>query len=319
MVKKPAPRRAHPIIILSTPRSYSSLACAMLGQHPQLYDLLETQLFEVSTLQNWWGAYGEIHDSDGLSRSIAEVLLGSQSEMAVTVAREWLWKHRRRKTGALAHMLADKLFPLALVEKTPIESASGAIVREKLQRRLRTFPRARFIHLVRHPVSYGRSHLDHLEKMAKTGYPWRIAKRYEMMVDDTQDPPTIDPQVLWFRVHRQIAAFLEAVPAERKILVRGEDLVSDPDFELGRIVSAFGLAGDSGAIEAMKHPDRSPFACLGPKNARFGGDPKFFREPMLRKTVPERIGLDEPLPWRKDGARLAKRVVDLAERLGYGR
>jgi Sulfotransferase family len=288
----------------------------MLGQHPQLYDLLETQLFEVNTLQEWWDAFGEIHDSDGLSRSLAEVLLGSQSAVAIRVTREWLWRHRKRRTGELARMLSAKLFPLALVEKTPIESATEAAIRAKLRRRLRIFPKARFMHLTRNPVRYGVSHLEHLEKMARTGYPWRIAKRYEMMLDETRKPPAIDPQVLWFRVHNQIVKFLDEVPSEQKLLVRGEDLLSHPDSELRRIASAFGLACDTRAIEAMKHPDRSPFACLGPKNARFGGDPKFFRSPNLQDAQHVTPGLSDPLPWR-NGLRLKPHVVDLARQLGY--
>lgn len=310
-------RIAEPVVILSPPRSYSSLACAMLGQHPQLYDTLETQLFEVDTLEEWWRSYGDIHDSDGLARVLAEIQFGNQSWEAVRLARSWLWSSRDWATSDVAWMLAEELFPLALVEKTPIESASRKTIRGKLQRRLRVFPKARFIHLVRNPVDYGLSHLDHLEKMSKNASPRAMNQRYKMMLDYTTDPPTIDPQVLWFRVNSLIVEFLAGLPVEQKLLVRGEDLVSDPDTELGRIASWLNLRTDTEAIEEMKHPERSPFACLGPRNAMFGGDPKFFREPCLRKAKPSMNGLRKPVPWRDDKTSFRSDVIELAEGFGY--
>ena len=289
----------------------------MLGQHPQLYDILETQLFEVRTLREWWSAYGEIHDSDGLARALAEILFGNQRPMAIVVVRQWLWQNRSRRTGEIAHLIADELFPLALVEKTPIESASEDVIRAKLRSRLQIFPKARFVHLVRSVVSYGISHLNHLDSMAKTGYPWRMELRYRMMLDETTDPPVIDPQVLWLRVNRLIGEFFEELPQEQKLVVRGEDLITDPDSALGRIARAFGLECDPQVIEAMKHPDRSPFACLGPKNAMFGGDPKFFRSPKFELGKPSYSGFREPVPWRQDGALFVREVIDLGEQFGY--
>ncbi len=319
MVAATKTRIADPVIILSTPRSYSSLACAMLGQHPELYDTLETQLFELDTLREWWRNYGEIHDSDGLTRTLAEVLLGSQTPLATKLSREWLWRWRAKSTADVAWMIGEKLFPLALVEKTPIESASRPTIRAKLRRRLRVFPKARFIHLVRNPVTYGLSHLEHLENMSKSAYPWRMAERYGMMLDNTTDPPTIDPQVLWLRVNSLIVEFLEQVSPERKALVRGEDLISHPDSELRRIASSLGLRSDPAAIEDMKHPERSPFARLGPPNARFGGDPKFFRNPELRAGEAKTNGLHEAIPWREDKAAFSEEVIALATHFGYKR
>jgi hypothetical protein len=317
MVTTNKTRIAEPVIILSMPRSYSSLACAMLGQHPQLYDTLETQLFEVDTLQEWWRNYGDIHDSDGLTRVLAEILLGSQNWETVKLSRKWLWWRRHWTTLDVAWMLAEKLFPLALVEKTPIESASRKVIRAKLQRRLCIFPRARLIHLVRNPVDYGISHLDHLEKMSKGAYPWRMAQRYRMMLDYTTDPPTIDPQVLWFRVNTLIDEFVGGLPKEQSLLVRGEDLISDPDTELCRIVSWLRLRSDMKAIEEMKHPERSPFACVGPRNAMFGGDPKFFRSPALRIAKPATNGPIRSVPWREDKIPFRGDVIKLAKKFGY--
>jgi sulfotransferase family protein len=313
-------RRTHvaePVVILALPRSYSSLACAMLGQHPQMYDTLETQLFEVDTLREWWQCYGDIHDSDGLTRVLAEVLMGDQSAESAHLIRSWLWQGQDWTTGEIAWMLAERLSPLRMVEKTPIESESPQVIRQKLQRRLQVFPKARFLHLVRNPLTYGKSHLEHLEKMGKTAYPWRMTHRYRMMLDTATDPPVVDPQVLWLRVNSLVREFLENLPGGQKLLVRGEDLVSDPDKELRKIASWLGIRSDSRAIEEMKHPERSPFACVGPHNAMFGGDPTFFSAPELRVGKPARDGLAAPLPWREDGVSFSQEVVQLARQFGY--
>src|SRR5947209_5720522 len=66
-----------PVLILCTPRSCSSVVCAMLGRHPQLYGFPELNLFVFDTVGELWrhsntpgpaeGSYGT-----GLLRVIAE-------------------------------------------------------------------------------------------------------------------------------------------------------------------------------------------------------------------------------------------------------
>jgi hypothetical protein len=307
----------NPLIILSLPRCYSSLACAMLGQHPQLYDLLETQLFEVGIIEEWWKRYGPTHDSDGLIRVVAEILFGYQTVGSVNRARHWLWEHRAWGTSDVAWSLAEQLYPLAFVEKTPVEKSSRQAIRDSLLRRARSFPDAYFLHIVRNPVTYGVSHLEHLGKMARTAHPWRMSERYRMMMDHSTDPPTVDPQVLWLRVNMSINEFLESIPSKRKMRIRGEDLLSDPDGQLREIVQWLGLACDDHAIEEMKHPENSPFARIGPPNAMYGGDPLFFRSPVLRQGGDVLDGLRDSLPWREDGIGLGQAALDLADLFGY--
>jgi hypothetical protein len=213
--------------------------------------------------------------------------------------------------------LAEKLFPLALVEKTPIEHASKQTIREKLQRRLREFPKARFLHVVRNPLTYGVSHLEHLEKMSRTGIPSRMEERYRMMLDQSTDPPAIDPQVLWLRANDAITEFMDSLPDKQKMRIRGEDLVVKPGAQCAEIAQWLGGRFDGRVVEEMKHPEHSPFARIGPPNAMFGGDPKFFREPALRPGRPSMEILDGPLPWRQDNKGFNKKVIELAELFGY--
>ena len=99
--------------------------------------------------------------------------------------------------------------------------------------------------------------------------------------------------------------------------VRGEDLLSDPKRHLREIAMWLKLRSDSEAIDAMMHPERSPFAGFGPPTARRGGDEKFFRSPAIRPIVRGPESLDKPLPWREDHAAFAPEVQLLARRFGY--
>jgi hypothetical protein len=306
---------ADPVIILALPRSYSSLTCAMLGQHPQMYDLLETQLFEVDVMQQWWAEYGEDnHDADGLTRVIGEVFFGGQSPQTILAAREWLWERRIRTTGDVLKELGEQLHPLRMIEKTPLEGIDDQEVRCKLRRQLLTFPQARFLHLVRHPRAYARSHLSHLAAMSRASrHPERMARRYARILDGI----VLDPQVLWYRVNFNIDCFLRGLAPEQHLRICGEDLLSEPKLQLRKIAKWLGLSTNAATLAEMQHPDRSPFACFGPPNARFGGDPRFFRDPVLHCMPPGEESLADALEWRTDGSGFHLETRLLAREFGY--
>jgi hypothetical protein len=77
------------------------------------------------------------------------------------------------------------------------------------------------------------------------------------------------------------------------------------------------VRADEEAIEAMKHPERSPYACFGPVNARFGNNPGFQRAPTLRRGS-SKPGHPEGLTdRRKDGIRFSPEVEELAREFSY--
>jgi hypothetical protein len=120
-------------------------------------------------------------------------------------------------------------------------------------------------------------------------------------------------------MNMNIVTFLTGVPKDRWRLVKGENLLADPDLHFREITAWLGLRTDSQATEAMKHPERSPFATLGPLNAPFGGDPSFLRSPVLRcpKDVVEPPILNGPLKWLLDGGVFSPEVKELAREFGY--
>jgi Sulfotransferase family len=281
-----------PLIILAPMRSHSTVAAAMLGRHPQMYSLPETHLFLCDTMRRWWGKFAETNLSHGLLRSVAELILGRQSETTVELARRWILRRLAWSTTDVFRVLAGRVDPSVLIDKSPL------IVNrwEHLQRVLTAFPSARFLHLTRHPVGYGHSILRFFEK---------------------RSPIEVDPQIVWYRQHSTILSFLATVSPNQQMRVRGEDLLATPDHHLAEIADWIGVRTDADAIDRMKHPEDSPFANFGPRNAVFGGDPKFLRDPKLHGSRVKAPTLEGSVPWRLDGIGFTTSVADLGRKFGY--
>ncbi len=101
------------------------------------------------------------------------------------------------------------------------------------------------------------------------------------------------------------------------MMMRGEDFLNEREVNLQKICEWLDIADDGPAVEAMQHPEDSPYACLGPLGAHLGNDINFLKSPKLRAAkikVPE---LTIPLPWRTDNKPLQDHVIRLARDFGY--
>jgi hypothetical protein len=78
-----------------------------------------------------------------------------------------------------------------------------------------------------------------------------------------------------------------------------------------------GLRTDATAIDCMKHPERSPYAFLGPPGARYGNDSFFLQNATLRPSRAVAHSLSGPLMWRNDGQGFSPEVKRLAREFGY--
>lgn len=308
-----------PLFILSPPRSYSSLVCAMLGEHPQMYGLPELHLFEDETMRRWFArsSQAQYPMADGLLRAIAELVFGEQSEANIKFAAGWLKRRSYLTSGSIFEELAQHIYPRISIEKSPSTAHSS----DAMHRVFRFFPRARFIHLVRHPRSHGESVMKYVQTLATFGpVPNWLSYLASFPYNSPSEPAaddSLDPQRGWYVLNTNITEFLKSVPREQWITIRGEDLLSDPEQELRRITSWLGLRTDDSAIEEMKHPERSPYACFGPPNARFGNDIFFLERPGFQGSPPTPQSLDGPLRWRPDGRGFLPEVKELARSLGY--
>ncbi len=293
-----------PVIILAPPRSYTSIVCSMLGQHPQLYGLPEVHLFVAETMEEREEALdGPARSflSHGLLRAVAELVGGEQTVPTVALAHRWLSVRAAATCHSVFRELAQRTEPRAVVDKSVTTVTSV----EYLYRCRRAFPNVRFIHLVRHPRPQGIS-------------LWKLWQDVRQAIGRPANRASADFQKVWYTAHVNISTFLAGVDGSQWVRVKGEDVLKDPESQLQGLSGWLGLRTDAAALESMLHPERSPFACFGPPGARFGNDPNFMAAPALRRST-ERAApsLDGPLEWREDGAGFSEEVRELAERFGY--
>lgn len=228
----------------------------------------------------------------GLIRAVAEVMLHSQGDESLEAACSWLSDHRYLNTAVVLDALLERVAPLIGIEKSPGTTLND----ESLRRVARLYPRARFLHLVRHPTTTQLSMQRHW-----SGRPWTPS-----------DLPDVCARV-WYLTHLRILAVSQELARDAYLRVRAEDILNEPADTLRRVTEWLGLCGDDNAVEAMLHPERSPYAhavAIGPAN-----DPGFVRDPVLRRVdAPNTI--EVPASWRLD-AGTKKGVLKVAEFHGY--
>lgn len=274
-----------PVFVLAPPRGQGAWLAAALGCHPDLMALPATHLFvgeTWATLQrSWTGPRARL--LDGLARAHAWLIAPEENEATITAARAWLNERRDLPVAALFDALRALAAPRGLVDGSylyPMEP-------EALSRIADACPRARYIHLVRHP-------LDHLLDTGLT------------------DP---DPRRQWLAGHLAVLEFLHDRPAGCWIRVRAEMVWADPARYLGQLAEWLGLPCDDSTATAMTRTDRAPHAGPGPVTAPTGDDPAFLRSPALPSGAPRvaaRVAMDEPL-----AAPLGEDVRHYARLFGY--
>lgn len=292
-----------PLFILCPLRSYSSVVCGMLGQHPDLYGVPELNLFLADTL-------GELmafmtprmpHGPDGLLRALAQLHDGAQDDDAIESARRWCEDNRSMTTAAVYEHLAELVAPRQIVDKSPAHVMRA----DFLERIIDACPEASFLHLTRHPRPTSKSILELLARSDEWG--------------GVLGPRQVDPEKVWLRAHQTILDFTNTLPPGQAMAIRGEDLMADLDTYLPQIAEWLDIRDDAEAIDAMHHPEDSPYAFRGPPSAEFGNDPNFLDEPTLRKPSGQRKsmpGLTGPLDWAPD-REFGNKTLKLAKQFGY--
>jgi hypothetical protein len=257
-----------PLIILSPPRSFSSVVSTIIGEHPQIYGFPELHLFSGKTGEDIINREEKAGNSGppGLIRTLAQEHDGVQNSRSIIKATAWFRQRKHWSTKKLLDYLFNLVDPLVALEKSP--ETAGKM--KYLKRSYLWYPKAYYLHLTRHPLSTRKSLQEfyQFKKRKKT----KITAKYE-----------VDGLIIWYQMHNNIVNFTNSLSVGQYTRIKGEDLLSDPDLYLPQIAEWLGLRTDSEAIEAMKHPERSPYAYMGPPPVRGGNDPKFMRNPKLRQ------------------------------------
>jgi hypothetical protein len=312
------------LLILAPPRSFCWKFCAALGHHPQLYALPEMHLFSARTVNEWWSMCdaATFTMSHGVLRAVAETIFGGQTEDTIKSANGWLRRRGHFTTAMVLEVLAKHVSPRVLVDKSP----SIVYSLEAMNLAYRMFPRAKFIHLVRHPQAHCDSVLEAIKELKSAGPisepHWLLQlARYPSLLPSELGKRDVhsdmQPQRGWYALNSNICTFLNSIPAEQQTRVLAEDFINSPDKTLRKIAKWLGLNTDSKSVEEMKHPERSPYAGPGPDNARFGNDSLYLNTPSLSASLPHSARSEEAANPHKSGNELHPEVIDLARKFGY--
>jgi len=179
---------------------------------------------------------------------------------------------------------------------------------DALERIREACPDAFYVHLVRHPLSFGAAIL---------ASPADSRHLVRAMIDPGAEQRTLDPQLLWLEVERRIDEFLAEVPPERQTHLRIEELFTSPKTRLRTLAANLQLSTQTAAVEAMLHPERSPFSGMGPVGANLGDELQFLENPTFLVPFPSEASLEGPVPWLPKRRGFRPEVVERARTLGY--
>ena len=162
---------------------------------------------------------------------------------------------------------------------------------------LKIWPQTRFICLYRHPMDVIASGIE--------ASPWGLTSYgFEPYIGSPPDNNVAALARYWLDYTTSIVAAEEHF-ADRCLPVRYEDLVTDPDREIERILAFIGAAPDPGIVGR----------CFGPGHQRFGpGDYKIWNTSGVSA---DSVGRGWTMPAGKIPAPLLGRVNELCDVLGY--
>lgn len=322
------------LILFSPPRSFSSVVSTVIGQHPEMYGLPELHLFSGDTILEVFefeARHGNRFGPPGLLRTLAELHDGAQTTTTVLKALAWLDERQHWSVAQLFdHLIAEidrQFHPKIIVEKSPLTVMQP----EFIERAYQLFPNAYYLHLMRHPVTARRSWEEYRQTKRKLSMSPKAKQAFQSIEDyrnvkkQLKELPDLEFNIdciqLWLRGHSNIINFLNTLPLGQSMRVKGEDVLSEPDLYLPQIAEWLGLRTDSAAVDAMKHPEQSPYACLGPKGAFAGNDTEFMASPELRPGKVSQPNLQESLEkgqfeWAQN-PQLVQTVTQLSQQMGY--
>jgi protein-tyrosine sulfotransferase len=270
-----------PVFVLCAGRSGSTLLRFLLDAHPDLACPPETRLpWLARQLATAWtviedagptGQSGNGNSPDAaISAPVAEGLRRSLDPMMSSyLRRRGKRRYCDKSLGAAQH--------------------AGLL--------LRIWPDARFICLYRHPMDVIASGIE--------ASPWGLTSYgFEPYIGSPPDNNVAALARYWLDYTTSIVAAEEHFP-DRCLPVRYEDLVTDPDGEIARILQFIKAAPAPGIVAR----------CFGPEHQRFGpGDYKIWN---TGRVSADSVGRGWTMPAGKIPAPLLARVNELADVLGY--
>jgi hypothetical protein len=275
----------------------------MIGLHPELCGFPELALFRrekvagLLTDPPGWKGIPTAKRLGGLLRALAQHHDGGQTAETVAAAREWLEERRAWRVADVYDHLLASVAPAIGVEKSPDNSARE----DFLDRLMEAYPRARFLHLTRHPVTTVESMWNVYHDKGFWNIPLEMLHQFCLGA--------------WYFHHERLLDLGRRLPPDRLLRLRSEDVLADPTAVLTTVARWLGVDTSPAAIDSMGHPETSPYARPGPPGAVGGNDSKFLKDPVLRPPrLPAGVVLPEEWvvdPWFR------VEVLRMAADLGY--
>ena len=282
----PATSPANPpaAFLLSSPRSGSTLLRVMLEGHSGLFCPPELHLLPYDRLSVRRETLGTSQLDQGLERALVELLDGEQGRRT---AAEWLQADLSVQQAYRG--LQDLAAPRLLVDKSPGYGMDPV----NLLHAERLFDGARYLFLVRHPYSMIESF---------------VRNRMGRLVGADDEDPSLLAERIWTEVNGNVLRFLQGLDGDRGLIVRYEELVSEPETQSRRILEFLGLPFDPRVLT----PYAGDRMTDGLESRSLGiGDPNFLNHSAIDPSLGEvwrEVDLDRDL-----GATAA----ELALQLGY--
>ncbi|MEO1260059.1 MAG: amino acid adenylation domain-containing protein [Bacteroidota bacterium] len=286
----PAPQQ--PIFILAPPRSGTTLLRVMLAGHPELFACNELQLLHFETLADRSKAYtGKFNLwTEGLIRAVMEL-----ENLTAAQAKSLLYAYEKKgmTTSGMINHLKTWANDRTIVDKSP----SYLLDPLALEKAIRDFPNARFIHLVRHPYSMVKSfekyHMDQVLYLKEHGHSAQALG-----------------ELVWLHSHQNAVDFLQKIPARQRHFLRYEDLVKYPEREMQELCYEIGLPYHPNLVKPYLGLDKKMTDGLH-TDSRSMGDTHFDQKDKIEASKAD--------DWKGvlDDNFLSDNSWNLAERFGY--
>jgi hypothetical protein len=298
------------LVLLSPPRSFSSLVSTMIGQHPEIYGLPELNLMmrdTVGAALRWERGCHRFLGSPGLLRALAELDWGGQTAENVLEAANWIEDRSDWSTARMLDYIVGRVGEVTGAKYCMEKSPSIVFLPHTLERARRARPDALYIHVTRHPVNLKKSFDEFIENLLR-------------LTEEEKRIRLENSMTAWPVTQRNILDFCAGLAPGQYIRIRGEDVLADAAGVMRQVAEWLGLRTDDAAIAAMLRPEESPYASLGPVTAPYGNDPKFVSSPKFRPGRPREPSMESffatPEGQRMDPAR-REYLTQLANCLGY--
>ncbi len=256
----PAQKNRPLALVLSAPRSGSTIFRVMLAGHPQLFCPPELYLMHFETMREWDQNVG-FGDSlawnrQGLEWAYSELKGIGPEESQAHVSR--LVEQNTpvyRVYAELQELAGDRL----LVDKSP----TYALDPEALVRADRFFDRPKYIHLIRHPYTVMQSILQaRLDTLLGPN-----------LFKESDVDPYVVAETIWAASNRTLLQFLADAAPEQRTSVRYEELVSDSARVMTELCAFLGIPFDESVL--------NPYDNTQKRMAGGIGDPNIFKHKSI--------------------------------------